>query len=562
VARLRKPIVALVLAVFALMTFRDSAAWSVGAADQPPCRASWNGAPAPKIAHKPAKRTTFAGVDGSSPDDVWAVGGFTSFLPPPVHGHPIAEHWDGEDWSIVSLPPLDGAQFGDVKEVSPTDVWAVGGTSAKPLVAKWNGLKWSAVPTPTIPGAEVAWFDAVDAVSANDVWAVGAYQNDAPTQLTLIEHWDGRHWSIVPSPSPDPTQFGDNGLADVVAVSSNDVWAVGSDSGGGHPVTEFTLIEHWDGSTWAVVDSPSPGTAAQLFAVARSGDDLWAAGGTDGQTLVVHRVGSQWSVVNTPPSRSEQSLQGIAAVAPGDIWFVGSQLLSRGRKIIADHWDGAELRSEPMPRFRTKGGTEFLDRATVLPDGTIWSVGSLRKPSGSTSPLAIRLCAIHVDDSGFAPGIAVGDIGLPISWTVASDATDHVVEDASRMGLFKSAVLGPGQSFLFTPPGAGTYSILDEPTKSKGALEIQPDVNPTSGSQQTQFTLTWAVRSPPAGYVFQVEVARPSAGFVRWLGHTRSTAATFIPDAGVGTYSVRVRVERTSNGAHSNWSPPAPFQVT
>jgi hypothetical protein len=41
---------------------------------------------------------------------------------------------------------------------------------------------------------------------------------------TLIEHWNGSAWTIVPSPN---VGSGNNSLAAVAARSANDVWAVG-----------------------------------------------------------------------------------------------------------------------------------------------------------------------------------------------------------------------------------------------------------------------------------------------------------------------------------------------
>src|SRR5437764_621866 len=54
-------------------------------------------------------------------------------------------------------------------------------------------------------------------------------------------------WSVVSSPNVGTSS---NVLNGVAVVSANDVWAVGYYSGG-------TLIEHWDGTSWSVVPSPN-----------------------------------------------------------------------------------------------------------------------------------------------------------------------------------------------------------------------------------------------------------------------------------------------------------------
>src|SRR4051794_21768822 len=120
---------------------------------------------------------------------------------------------------------------------------------------------WSATIPPFPPQSPNTRLRGVAAVSANDVWAVGFTlqppDEDAPI-LTLIEHWDGKSWQIIESPSPQPT--GNNDLFSVAAVNANDVWAVGF-SGATPGARGFangqTLIEHWDGTGWQVIPSPS-----------------------------------------------------------------------------------------------------------------------------------------------------------------------------------------------------------------------------------------------------------------------------------------------------------------
>src|SRR3954466_4464691 len=78
---------------------------------------------------------------------------------------------------------------------------------------------------------------AVDAVGPSDVWAVGHYQ-DFGNVKTLVEHWNGSVWSIVPSPNGGEFT---NGLLSVAALGPNDVWAVGNYNVVG---AELTLVEH------------------------------------------------------------------------------------------------------------------------------------------------------------------------------------------------------------------------------------------------------------------------------------------------------------------------------
>ena len=55
-------------------------------------------------------------------------------------------------------------------------------------------------------------------------------------------------------PSPNPGNSG-NYLYGATAISPTDVWAVG-----GYNFNGRTLTEHWDGTSWSVIPSPSLGT--------------------------------------------------------------------------------------------------------------------------------------------------------------------------------------------------------------------------------------------------------------------------------------------------------------
>jgi hypothetical protein len=78
------------------------------------------------------------------------------------------------------------------------------------------------------------------------VWAVGARELSANAR-TLVLHWNGTNWNIVPSPSPSASQ---DELLGVAVLTSSYAWAVG-DQG------DKTLIEHWNGTAWTVQPSPN-----------------------------------------------------------------------------------------------------------------------------------------------------------------------------------------------------------------------------------------------------------------------------------------------------------------
>src|SRR5205823_12264314 len=95
---------------------------------------------------------------------------------------------------------------------------------------------------------------AVTCTSASDCWAVGDYvipNCNGFYSSTLVEHWNGAAWSIIPSPNASTTQ--DNQLRGVTCTSASDCWAVGQYN------TDFssphTLVEHWNGAAWSIVST-------------------------------------------------------------------------------------------------------------------------------------------------------------------------------------------------------------------------------------------------------------------------------------------------------------------
>lgn len=136
---------------------------------------------------------------------------------------------------------------------------------------------WSVVPSPS-PGSSQGQLTGVAAISSTDVWAVGDYYNANSALLTLVEHWDGTRWSVVPGPSVGTEPNFDG----VVAIAPSNVWAVGQvyRRSGGTDVLQ-TLTEQWNGVQWNLVPSPDVGSSENfLNAVDRvpGTGGLWAVG--------------------------------------------------------------------------------------------------------------------------------------------------------------------------------------------------------------------------------------------------------------------------------------------
>jgi hypothetical protein len=317
------------------VTLRDISAvsaieiWSVGVvySDDVPSTlterwdgSSWSIIPSPNPG---TSGSELYGVAALSSNDVWAVGAFYDVLA----SEAFALHWDGATWSSVQILNLPGPRsfLFDVDAISPNEVWAVGayanGSFVGTLTAHWDGMVWTGVPTPNPSTTENILYG-VTVASTNNVWVVGRYHPMDPPHQTLILHWDGNTWTQVLSPSPGA---GNNELQDIDAVSSSDIWAVGSSTNG---AGYNSLIMHWDGNTWVQMPSPRPGISNPLYGVtAISPNDVWATGyavSSTLDTLIEHWDGSIWNVFPSASYAGERNhLYGVTAVSATDVWAVG-----------------------------------------------------------------------------------------------------------------------------------------------------------------------------------------------------------------------------------------------
>jgi hypothetical protein len=260
----------------------------------------WNGTkwslfPGPKFGKK-NQANVFA-MTSSSVNDVWAIGSLVNLGTGLVS--PLFEHWNGTAWTATTAESNNEFLFGASADAT-NDAWAVGFRGSDKIetsAMRWDGTNWKSVATPNV-GEGTNKLNAVLALAPNDVWAVGFSTPVAPPKqaatLTLIEHFDGTSWAVVPSPNIGPNSANQsNRLLGLTANSANDIWAFGSyfsADGSGH---QMTLLLHWDGTSWKVASSPSPtkgGFRCDLLwaGVVPSPGDLWILGSVHDGTLAIH----------------------------------------------------------------------------------------------------------------------------------------------------------------------------------------------------------------------------------------------------------------------------------
>jgi IPT/TIG domain len=244
---------------------------------------------------------------------------------------------------------------------------------------------WNVVSSPN-SGTGANFFASISGAAANDVWGVGGFINGSGVAQTLAEHWNGSAWSIVSTPN---TGAGDNVLESVVAIASNDAWAVGY-SRANNSSARQSLTEHWNGTVWSVVANPQVASASNiLFAVAAiAGNDVWAVGRSDtststqitAATLAMHWNGTAWALSTATPSTTTtwNELVGVRFVTSTDVWAVGDQqnfggttptTISTG---VIEHWNGT-VWSQAAQAPDNANGDFLSDVAGTATD--LWAVG-------------------------------------------------------------------------------------------------------------------------------------------------------------------------------------------
>lgn len=329
--------------------------------------------------------------------------------------------------------------------------------------------------------------NAVTVLSATDAWAVGSYATDGNAfTATLIQHWDGTGWRVIPSPNrlTTPNRNTLNVLTSITVVGPDDIWAVGYTVS--LDESYQTLVLRWNGSTWSIVDSPNGvGSYNALNAVAAAGpDDVWAAGGvpygfeggrrpisSNSPGVLLHWDGRAWATVTPPPAGQFGTRSGLVAVSGDDVWAVGE----------GDpwHWNGAEW---SIPRI----GAQLSRGVTASGPANVWAAGSYTGGSpveGVTGP--------YPRGARWTGGVwqssATSSLGVGEFYGVTARSASDVVA-VGRTKLVTLAARWTGNRWERVTSGNGNTS--PQPNRAYGDVLFGVDSAP-DGS-------TWAV-----GYSFR-----------------------------------------------------------
>jgi hypothetical protein len=336
-----------------------------------------------------------------SATNCWAVGVYYNVN---GIGQTLAEQWNGSSWTIVPSPNSTKQSNGlnGVTCTSQSQCWAVGysygGSGSQVLIERWDGTSWTITSVNGLPAeANYSYFQSVACPSASQCWAVG-YSLDidgGPGGLglyrTLIAQWNGSSWTVVLSPNTDAIES--NLLNSVACTSATNCWAVGYSYSPNDPQVYQSLIERWNGISWAIVPSPTVnGSTSNYLAsvTCASTTDCWAVGAyVNGyaRTLIEHWNGSSWVVVVSPNVITTENnvLNGVACTSASECWVVGYYVpeVNTSRTLI-EQWNGTawSIVASPNVPSPSTGIAEYnsLNQVICNSANNCWAVGNYEDP--------------------------------------------------------------------------------------------------------------------------------------------------------------------------------------
>ncbi len=325
----------------------------------------------------------------------------------------LVEQWNGKGWSIQEIPRIQEPPSS--KEAKSSSLSSVSCTSSLScaavgryvsslgrevaLVERWNGKEWAVQDTPSPPEAEGGSLSGVLCRSSEACTGVGRYVNSSDREVALVEQWNGKEWAVQETPSPTgPTNGYLKGVSCTSSAACTAVGLFGEGSG------EYaSLGERWNGTSWAVQETPSPTGAkdsllggvscaplsstacmAVGYFISRSGEDV---------QLAENWNGTSWAVQETPSptgvSAKEGYLESVSCVWAVACTAVGGYIDSAIKQTLplAESWNGTRWLAQalPSPTGAKEGNLEGV--SCTLTTACI-AVGSFANGSGEYAPLA------------------------------------------------------------------------------------------------------------------------------------------------------------------------------
>lgn len=443
---------------------------------------------------------------------------------------PLAEGWSGTTWKLEAVPLPAGATFGLLNGVACSTGQCIavgdynnGAGAIDPLAERWNGTSWSVETVPAPSGSPQSQLSAVSCWSTGATTAaceaVGNYYTSSFVQEPLAEGWNGTSWALQTMPLPASA----TGIS-VGAIScplSGTCLAVGGYSGTAGAVT---LAERWNGTSWSVVSTPNPSSAAgsSLSAVSCDSAEFCMAVGsytdkTNGDKLVTLAEswsGLSWALQSTPnPTASKAALLAVGcsvAATTNVCSAVGyDQGTPNSSSALAEGWNGTAWALQ-VPKDLPSAAVSSLAGISCAAASSCLTVGESVQSTGHVLPLAeawggTKWALTKLASVSGSGGTSLTSVACTATATTSCEAAGYYdLSGTSESRPLVEAWNGTAWSLQTTPNPSGAIetSLLGIAcTSSTSCVAVGADVN---GSLQelplaeTWNGTAWSVASVPS----------------------------------------------------------------
>lgn len=331
----------------------------------------------------------------------------------------IVEAWEGTSWSSQTLAEPGGTAFRMLGIACPSasSCSAVGRrTSVRQLTAveRWNGTTWSVQTSADNPGPLGAKLAGVACVETRFCLATGTGRDQLGFEVQLGYRWQSEAWTEFTTAEPGDSGGSDRGWG-VGCSSSTACMTVGDFQPRGLGY-RLTLAYGWNGSAFAFSASSGEEISEQHLAGVACPTSSFCSAVGDTNVFGVRPFtkswnGSTWAVGETPLPAGARAgkLTGVACTSASECKAVGEYTESFGARLtLVETWNGREwsVQRTPNPLSATRSTlsaisctsasacvavgsaeSEFTARTTLVEmwNGTSWSVQTSANPRSATS---------------------------------------------------------------------------------------------------------------------------------------------------------------------------------